>query len=205
MATARIDTPEELVAFRHGGILPYVLRQLAHGSSYAAMAGGWSTLTIAALDLVSGRQARGGRRRLRSLRHRAGRDFPSSGSCASGSIAATPARCTTCTRSAERRADVRHVLPSARSVIVARHGLQHRSSVFDRDRRARDAPPSRATPGATTTTSSSSSRLRRLVDVAARERRGGLRGARLRRHRAGAGARLRAVRRVWAGSARTRA
>jgi aconitate hydratase len=28
-AIARIDTPEELVAFRHGGILPYVLRQLA--------------------------------------------------------------------------------------------------------------------------------------------------------------------------------
>jgi len=27
--TARIDTPEELVAFRNGGILPYVLRQLA--------------------------------------------------------------------------------------------------------------------------------------------------------------------------------
>jgi aconitate hydratase len=27
-ATTRIDTPEELVAFRHGGILPYVLRQL---------------------------------------------------------------------------------------------------------------------------------------------------------------------------------
>ena len=27
-ATARIDTPEELVAYRHGGILPYVLRQL---------------------------------------------------------------------------------------------------------------------------------------------------------------------------------
>jgi aconitate hydratase len=26
--TARIDTPEEHVAFRHGGILPYVLRQL---------------------------------------------------------------------------------------------------------------------------------------------------------------------------------
>jgi aconitate hydratase len=30
-AIARIDTPEELVAFRHGGILPYVLRQLAAG------------------------------------------------------------------------------------------------------------------------------------------------------------------------------
>jgi aconitate hydratase len=29
-AIARIDTPEELVAFRHGGILPYVLRQLVN-------------------------------------------------------------------------------------------------------------------------------------------------------------------------------
>jgi aconitate hydratase len=28
-ATVRIDTPEEMEAFRHGGILPYVLRQLA--------------------------------------------------------------------------------------------------------------------------------------------------------------------------------
>jgi len=27
-ATARIDTPEELIAFKHGGILPYVVRQL---------------------------------------------------------------------------------------------------------------------------------------------------------------------------------
>jgi aconitate hydratase len=27
-AVVRIDTPEELVAYRHGGILPYVLRQL---------------------------------------------------------------------------------------------------------------------------------------------------------------------------------
>jgi aconitate hydratase len=31
-AVARIDTPEELVAFRHGGILPYVLRQLVRRS-----------------------------------------------------------------------------------------------------------------------------------------------------------------------------
>jgi aconitate hydratase len=29
VATARIDTPEEMTAFRHGGILPYVLRRLA--------------------------------------------------------------------------------------------------------------------------------------------------------------------------------
>ncbi len=27
-ATVRIDTPEELVSFSHGGILPYVLRRL---------------------------------------------------------------------------------------------------------------------------------------------------------------------------------
>src|SRR5688572_456268 len=32
VATARIDTPEELVAFRHGGILPYVVRQLVSKS-----------------------------------------------------------------------------------------------------------------------------------------------------------------------------
>ena len=31
-AIARIDTPEEIVAFRHGGILPYVIRQLAKES-----------------------------------------------------------------------------------------------------------------------------------------------------------------------------
>ena len=30
--TARIDTPEELVAFRNGGILPYVVRQLVNRS-----------------------------------------------------------------------------------------------------------------------------------------------------------------------------
>jgi aconitate hydratase len=30
-AVVRIDTPEELVAFSHGGILPYVLRQLVLG------------------------------------------------------------------------------------------------------------------------------------------------------------------------------
>jgi len=29
----RIDTPEELVAFRHGGILPYVVRQLVARTS----------------------------------------------------------------------------------------------------------------------------------------------------------------------------
>jgi aconitate hydratase len=32
LVTARIDTPEELVAFRHGGILPYVVRQLVSRS-----------------------------------------------------------------------------------------------------------------------------------------------------------------------------
>jgi len=30
--TARVDTPEELIAFRHGGILPYVVRQLVSRS-----------------------------------------------------------------------------------------------------------------------------------------------------------------------------
>jgi aconitate hydratase len=30
-AQVRIDTPEEVVAFRHGGILQYVLRRLLRG------------------------------------------------------------------------------------------------------------------------------------------------------------------------------
>jgi aconitate hydratase len=30
-ALARIDTPEEMQYYRHGGILPYVLRQLVGG------------------------------------------------------------------------------------------------------------------------------------------------------------------------------
>jgi aconitate hydratase len=34
-AIARIDTPEELVAFRHGGILPYVVRQLVGRAAHA--------------------------------------------------------------------------------------------------------------------------------------------------------------------------
>jgi aconitate hydratase len=34
-AIARIDTPEELVAFRHGGILPYVVRQLVGKAAHA--------------------------------------------------------------------------------------------------------------------------------------------------------------------------
>jgi aconitate hydratase len=31
-ATVRIDTPDEMTAFRHGGILPFVLRRLAGGA-----------------------------------------------------------------------------------------------------------------------------------------------------------------------------
>jgi len=30
-AVSRIDTPEEMSYYRHGGILPYVLRQLVAG------------------------------------------------------------------------------------------------------------------------------------------------------------------------------
>jgi len=32
-AVVRIDTPEELIAFRHGGILPYVVRQLVEAAT----------------------------------------------------------------------------------------------------------------------------------------------------------------------------
>jgi aconitate hydratase len=40
LAIARIDTPEELEAFRHGGILPYVLRQLVKGAGRQELGAG---------------------------------------------------------------------------------------------------------------------------------------------------------------------
>ena len=73
-------------------------------------------------------------------------------SCASGWSAAMPARCSTCTGRPSAARTCGAVLPSARSVIVARHGLQHRRPVLDRRRRSDARAPSRATRGATTTT-----------------------------------------------------
>ena len=35
-ATVRIDTPQEIRYYQHGGILPYVLRQLLSGRGHAA-------------------------------------------------------------------------------------------------------------------------------------------------------------------------
>ena len=91
-----------------------------------------------------------------------------------------------------------HVLPSARSVIVARRRSTTRDRPYSTETaRSARRRRSRATPGATTTTSSS----RRGCDALARRgcaRAAGdvVRGARLRRHRARAGARLCAVRRA---------
>mgnify|MGYP003694631015 CR=1 FL=1 len=58
-------------------------------------------------------------------------------------------------RTAERRADVRNVVPSARTVIVTATVYNTESPVLDRVRRTPAARRSRATPGATTTTTSS--------------------------------------------------
>ena len=78
----------------------------------------------------------------------------------------------TCRGRRDRRADVRRVLPSARSVIVTGHPLQHRPPVLDRGRRTRPRRSSRATRGATTTTTSSARRLDALLDwMRARARR----------------------------------
>ena len=55
-------------------------------------------------------------------------------------------------RSAERRADVRRVLPSAQTVIVTGTVYNTDRPVFDRVRRSATARTSRATRGATTTT-----------------------------------------------------
>ena len=135
--------------------------------------------------------------RVRPLRHRAGgRARRSSASSASGCDAGYAGEMDYLHRSARTpRATSAQVLPSARSVIVF-------GTVYNTDRpystETADTSAggrSRATPGATTITSSSSARLERMVEWL-RERSGRrARGARLRRHRPGPGARLRAARR----------
>ena len=103
-AIARIDTPEELVAFRHGGILPYVLRQLGEGIrtlppsseiKRQAKAIGFDLCGIAPVASYP---------ELGFLREWLDRGY-------AGEMQYLH-------RSAERRGDVRAVLPSARSVIV---------------------------------------------------------------------------------------
>ena len=39
-ATVRIDTPQEVLYYRHGGILQFVLRQLLGGKDRTAVSGG---------------------------------------------------------------------------------------------------------------------------------------------------------------------
>ena len=41
--TVRIDTPQEIRYYQHGGILPYVLRQLLSGRGEAASSAGSPT------------------------------------------------------------------------------------------------------------------------------------------------------------------
>ena len=97
-------------------------------------------------------------------------------------------------RSAERRADVRHVLPSAQTVIVT-------GTVYNTDRpySTECADPRPRAHRALRVGRRLSRRDRRAAGRAARldarSVAGAVRGARLRRHRPGAGARLRAARR----------
>ncbi len=43
-ATVRIDTPQEILYYQNGGILPYVLRQLISGKAVAPAPGGVSSV-----------------------------------------------------------------------------------------------------------------------------------------------------------------
>ena len=79
------------------------------------------------------------------MRHRAGRRRSrSSRSCPTGSTRGYAGEMHYLHRSAERRADVRAVMPSARSVIALGHRLQHRSPVLDRESRIRRRRADRA-------------------------------------------------------------
>ena len=98
-------------------------------------------------------------------------------------------------RSAERRRDVRQVLPSARTVVVLRHGLQHRSPVLDRVR-GQQAGGDRAVCLGRRLSPRDPVAPRSDGRVAARGSGRRARSESLRRHRPGPGARLRAARRA---------
>ena len=97
-------------------------------------------------------------------------------------------------RSAEQRADVRRVLPSARSVIVTGTVYNTDRPVFDRERRSRSRAH-RALRLGRRLSRRDRRPARRAARVDARTASAAVRRARLRRHRSGAGARVRAARR----------
>ena len=156
VATARIDTPEELVAFRHGGDPPVRAASAAPAVARSHRPGGRSTCMIAAsIPPRADVKREAGRRRLRPVRDRAGRE---------------PRRAPLPPRVARSRIRRRHALPAgvvraperrpARAAVGAlrsspRHALQHRPARIRTSPPAAIAPRSRAMPGATTITPSS--------------------------------------------------
>ena len=151
----RIDTPEELVAFRHGGILPYVLRQLVavdgmHASGRtkhtrleaSMLRASCLVLRMAVGDCVITASIKAKARELgfdlcgvAPAERFSGARVSSQEWLArgyAGDMAYMP-------RSAERRADVRHVLPVRAERHRHRHALQHRPVPYSTECRSRIA------------------------------------------------------------------
>ena len=136
-ATVRIDTPEELVAFKHGGILPYVLRQLVGKNPEVGGPAGPARGRHAHVDV--------------DIKAKAGEiGFDACGIAPAGDLAGAPLPSRWLARgyagsmgylerSADRRADVRRVVPSATIVIVT-------ATIYNTDRpySVECADPSRA-------------------------------------------------------------
>ena len=210
-AVARIDTPEELVAFRHGGILP--VRGAAAGCSQCSMHDanaaqcrmhhaecGWTYLAFCIFILHSDfpccppspssrRPAISGSTRVAS---RPPADLPELrflGEWLGRGYAGTMSYLA---RSATRRADVRHVLPSARTVIAT--AINYNTDRPYSTECCRCAPRAHRQVRL-------GRRLSRCDDGTAGGARGldargvsrAVRGARVCRHRSRAGARLRAA------------
>ena len=217
-ALVRIDTPEELVAFRHGGILPYVLRQLVgqvtsrrrlsaktrrhegHGESrrrrhVASVSRSWSACSCTSMEELTSPDIKqqGARARVRSVRHRAGGRSSRAGVLRDWLARGYAGEMAYLDRSAERarRCAPR---PSIRAIGDRhRHHLQHRRAVFDRERRSRPRAD-RAIRLGRRLSRRDRRAARRAARVDARAEPGAVRRARLRRHRSGAGACLRAAR-----------
>ena len=143
----RIDTPEELVAYRHGGILPGTVRVRARRTQQRVV------IRVPASGLAKGagrpgasRQRAGDLERADSRRDQiqgARLGFDACGIAPAADLPELPffrdwldrgyaGDMSYLARSAARQPDVRQVLPSARTVIVTATELQRRLAVFDR-------------------------------------------------------------------------
>ena len=210
-ALVRIDTPEELEAFRNGGILPYVLRKLAEvacpcdGVARFGRARRADRVPPRCRSTASEREVARAELRVRSVRYRARRGVPELDVLRDWLARGFHGEMHYIARIGGQALRPAAVLPGARRVIALGTLYNTRSpystEIADPGRRADLA----LRVGRRLPRRDRRSACAQLLDALRARPRGPVRGAALRRHRARAGARVRPAGRARLGRARTRA